>query len=78
MVSQSRTDTHSVDNRLHSPSASNTLTVNGSQMVPLIIVLALMTGISLAFSVFCMLQVSKYEREVRLLQLYIDTRDRGR
>jgi hypothetical protein len=64
MSTQARTDTH--ETRTNSPSAS--ISISGERLVPLVIVLALLSGIGIGMAMLSMRESSKAEREARVMQ----------
>lgn len=64
MTTQSRTDTY--ERRHNSPSAN--VSISGERLVPLVIVLALFSGVGIGMAVLSMRESAKAEREARVMQ----------
>lgn len=67
MTTQTRTDIH--ETRHHSPSAS--VSISGERLVPLVIVLAILSGIAIGFTAFAFNSAGNAEREARMLEYYV-------
>jgi hypothetical protein len=67
MSTQTRTDTH--ETRTNSPSAY--VAISGERLVPLVIVLAILCGISIGLTAFAFTAAGNAEREARMLEYYI-------
>lgn len=67
MTTQTRTDTH--ETRHNSPSAS--VSISSERLVPLVIVLAILCGISIGLTAFAFTAASKADTEARMLEYYL-------
>ncbi len=67
MSTQTRTDMH--ETRHGSPSAS--VSISGERLVPLVIVLAILCGVSIGLTAFAFTAAGNAERESRMLEYYI-------